>query len=287
MPEKIKHLDYYVLKTLESLKSWNYPKLEIKRDDTNLFLGSGSAGCVGELFVEKFSGIALNVSEYKQFFKRVIRKEFASINIISASGGKDAVNMALFLKERGFEANLITCNQTPPAQKFIKKENIFVFPSFVEPPTYNVSTYSSMIYWLFKEDIEDIRDFIKKIKVPNLRKYQYIFFLSSDKYKVIAEMASRKVAETLEGIGSNGDGFSNGSHGMLRQPNKNRLIFCLNQKYDLGENIYQLNFDSYLGLILSTYYIIGRNQTDKDTENLLRNYKEISKKLKWEFNKIW
>ena len=287
MPEKIRHLDYYVLKTLESLKSWNYPKLEIKRDDTNLFLGSGNAGCVCELFVERFNGIALNVSEYKQFFKRVIRKEFASINIISASGGKDAVNMAFFLKERGLEANLITCNQTPPAQKFIKKENIFVFPSFVEPPTYNVSTYSSMIYWLFKEDIEDIRDFIKKIKVPNLRKYQYIFFLSSDKYKVIAEMASRKVAETLEGIGSNGDGFSNGTHGMLRQPNKNRLIFCLHQKYDLGENIYQLNFDSYLGLMLGTYYIIGKNQTDKDTENLLRDYKEISKKQGWEFNKIW
>jgi len=287
MPEKIRHLDYYVLKTLESLKSWNYPKLEIKRDDTNLFLGSGNAGCVCELFVERFNGIALNVSEYKQFFKRVIRKEFASINIISASGGKDAVNMAFFLKERGLEANLITCNQTPPAQKFIKKENIFVFPSFVEPPTYNVSTYSSMIYWLFKENIEEIKDFIKKIKVPNLRKYQYIFFLSSDKYKVIAEMASRKVAETLEGIGSNGDGFSNGTHGMLRQPNKNRLIFCLHQKYDLGENIYQLNFDSYLGLMLGTYYIIGKNQTDKDTENLLRDYKEISKKQGWEFNKIW
>jgi fructoselysine-6-P-deglycase FrlB-like protein len=248
-------------------------------------MGSGSAGCVSKLFVEKFNGSALNISNYKRFFERTPKKIRVSIYIISASGGKDAINMAQFLKSKNLKANLITCNKDAPAKKFVKK--IFVFPTLKEPPTYNVSTYSSMIYWLFKDDIKKIKNLIKKIEIPNLRKYKYIFFLASDKYDVIAEMASRKVAETLEGIGSNGDGFSNSVHGMLRQPNKKRLVFCLNQKYPLKEDVYELNIDSHLGLMLITYYIIGRNQTDKDTKNLLKNYQQIIKKLNWKLNKVF
>jgi hypothetical protein len=100
-------------------------------------------------------------------------------------------------------------------------------------------------------------------------------------------MVSRKVAETLEGIGSNGDGFSNSSHGMIRQPNKNRLIFCLNQTYLPKKNTYKLNIDSHLGLMLATYYIIGKNQTNRDSKNLLKNYKQTTKQLGWKFSKIF
>jgi hypothetical protein len=102
-------------------------------------------------------------------------------------------------------------------------------------------------------------------------------------------MVVRKVSETLEGIGSNGDGISNGLHGMLRQPNKDRLIFCLNQKYPFENrsDVYELNIDSYLGLMLGAYYLIGKNQSEKDTKNLLKNYQKVSKKFGWKFNKIW
>ena len=290
MIKKIEHLDYFVVKTLNRLERWKYPKLKIEKDDTNVFLGSGNAGNVANLFTDKFNGISLNASNYKRFFQRVVKKDFASINIVNASGGKDGVNMASFLSQKGFSPNLITCNKNAPAKKFLKEENVFVFPAFTEPPTYNVSTYSSMVYWLFRENIKAIKNFIKKLKIPDLRKYKYIFFLASDKYNTIAKITSTKTLETLEGIGANGDGFSNGGgHGMLTQPNKNRLIFCLNQEYDLSprENIYQLELDSYLGLLLSTYYIIGKNQTDKDTENIFKNYLERAKKLGWQFNKIW
>jgi hypothetical protein len=284
MMQKIKHLDFYTKKTLENLEEWKYPKLVIKKNIKNVFLGSGSAACVAKLFAEKFNGIALNISNYQRFFARNNKKDFSPIYIINASGGKDGLKMAYFLKKNGLKANLITCNPDAPAKKLVK--SVFVFPSLLEPPTYNVSTYGSIIYWLFREKA---KDFLKSLKIPNLKKYKYIFFLSSNKYDVIAEMASRKVAETLEGIGSNGDGISNGLHGMLRQPNKNRLVFCLNQKYPFKKNkdVYELNIDSYLGLMLGTYYIIGKNQTDRDTENLLKNYRETSKKYNWKFNKVW
>ena len=280
-------LDRFVIKTLENLENWKYPELPIKPSNKNVFLGSGSAACTGKLFADKFGGIALNASNYQTFFENSSGSDFASINIINASGGKDGIKMSEFLTAKGFEPNLMTCNPDPPAKAFIKQDNIFVFPALNDPPTYNVSTYGSMIYCLFKENPDEIKRFIAEISVPNLRTYPYIFFLASDKYAAIAEMSSRKVAETLEGIGSNGDGSTNGSHGMLRQPNKNRLVICLNQKYEGGENVYNLDIDSYLGLMMSAYYIIGKNQTDTDTKNLLADYENMSKKLGWKFNKVW
>lgn len=283
MKQKIEHLDFYVLKTLKYLEKWEFPKTKIKENDKNIFLGSGSGGLVANLFAQKLKGVSLNISNYERFLKEPKKK--LPIYIVSASGGKDALLMAKFLKKRGIKFSLITCNSEAPAKKSAKKT--LVFPSFKEPPTYNVSTYSSMIYWLFKENLKEVREIIKGVKIPNLRQYKYIFFLAANKYDTIAKIASMKLAETLEGIGSNGDGFSNSFHGMLRQPNKDRLIFCLNQKYPFKDNTYQLNIDSYLGLMLSTYYIIGRNQTNKDTENLLKNYKLVTKRLAWKFKKIF
>jgi len=285
MKQKIKHLDFYVTKTLEYLEKWNFPKFKIEKNEKNIFMGSGSAACAAKLFAERFNGSTLNVSNYKRFFKGISKESTASTYIISASGGKDAVNMAKFLNKMNLRPNLITCNESAPAKKLCNK--LFVFPSLKEPPTYNVSTYSSMIYWLFGENIKEIKSLIKNIKIPNLRKYKYIFFLATDKYDTIAKMTSRKIAESLEGIGSNGDGFSNSAHGMLRQPNKDRLIFCLNQKYPFKENVYELKINSYLGLMLATYYIIGKNQKEKDAENLLKNYQQTIKKLNWKINKVF
>ena len=285
MKQKIKHLDFYVIKTLEYLEKWNFPKFKIEKNEKNIFMGSGSAACVAKLLAERFNGSTLNVSNYKRFFKKISKESTASTYIISASGGKDAVNMAKFLNKMNLKPNLITCNESAPAEKLCNKT--FVFPALKEPPTYNVSTYSSMIYWLFGENIKEIKSLIKNIKIPNLRKYKYIFFLAADKYDTIAKMTSRKIAESLEGIGSNGDGFSNSAHGMLRQPNKDRLIFCLNQKYPFKENVYELKINSYLGLMLATYYIIGKNQKEKDAENLLKNYQQTIKKLNWKINKVF
>ena len=287
MEEKIKHLDFYVRETLSNLGRWEYPKIEIEKDDKNLFLGSGGASSVAKIFAEKFNGVALNASNYKMFIENIIKKDFASIYIINASGGKDGYNMAKHIEGMNLKPNLITCNKDAPAKEFVDK--IFLIPALTEPPTYNVSTYSSMIYWLFREDINRIKELIDKLKIPDLRRYKYVFFLAADKFQSIAEMTSEKTAETLEGIGSNSDGLTNALHGILRQPNKDRLIFCLNQNYPLKdrENLYELNIDSHLGLLLGTYYIIGKNQTDKDTENLLKNYQETAKVFGWKIKKFF
>jgi hypothetical protein len=74
---------------------------------------------------------------------------------------------------------------------------------------------------------------------------------------------------------------------MLTQPNKDRLVFCMNCKYEGSEDSYEVNIDSYLGLLLCIHYIVGKNQTDQDSENILQNYMENAKKQGWEFNKVW
>lgn len=283
--QKVEKLDYYVTETLNNLDKWTYPDVDIKPDDTNIFLGSGSAACVAQLFTYKLGGLALNASDYKGYFQRSIKKDFATVNIISASGGKDTIAMAEFLNEMGIKPNLITCNDDAPAKLLVNKS--FVFPSFIEPPTYNTSTYASMIYWLFNENLDEIKKTISQLQVPNLRKYKYIFFLAADKYAIIGDMAERKAAEVLEGIGANSDGFTHGSHGMLRQPNPDRLIFLMNQLYPLPDNTYLLTINSFLGLMLTTYYIIGKNQTDKDTQNLLKNYGDTVKAMGWKLNKVF
>lgn len=281
---EVKTLDHYVMNFLDNVESFEYPEIEIKKHDNNVFLGSGSAACVAEMFSWKFEGFFLNTSNYQEWFKGRNDREL-NIYIVSASGGKDAITMAEFLKENGYKFSLITCNESAPVKELV--ERALVFPSFQDPPTYNTSTYGSMIYWLFKEDPKKIKEEILKLDIVNFADFEYVFFMADDKYAPIAEMASRKIAESIREIASNGAGFSHGSHGMLRQPNDKRLVVPMNLDFDFGdENIYKLNINSYLGLLMAIYYVIGKNQEQKDIDNLLADYKETIEKLGWEIGEI-
>lgn len=284
--EKIEKLDHYVIKTLENLPTWKYPEQKIKKSNRNIFMGSGDAANTAKIFAQILGGHALNVCNYQTFFCNGPDRE-SDVYILNASGGKDGLKMAQWLTENGWNPKLLTNNPEPPAGKFLKAQDIFIFPAIIEPPTYNISTYASMIYWLLNEDLGTIKNTINDLKIPDLRKYKFIFFMVQDKYETIGRMATRKIAETLANLGANGCGYSNAVHGMLIQPNQDRLIFCLNCKYEGTGDSYELNIDSFLGSLLCILYIIGKNQTDQDSENILKNYFDNAKKQGWEFNKVW
>lgn len=284
--QKIETLDHYALQALENLSEWEYPKVDIEKTSRNVFVGSGNADNTGRILAQNFGGCAFSVVDYQRFFKNCPKKDL-NVYIINASGGKDGVKMARWLTENGWEPKLITCNPEPPAGKFLCLEDIFAFPAIKEPPTYNVSTYVAMLYGILKEDISDIYDKIKNLQIPNLRKYKFIFFLTDDKYEVIGRMAKRKVAETLAGLGADNGGYSNAAHGMLLQPNPDRLVFCISCDYDGESDSYRLEANSYLEALLSIHYIVGKNQTEKDSQNILRNYFENAKKRGWQFGKLW
>jgi len=284
--QKIEKLDYYALKTLENLPKWKYPELEIKKTSRNVFVGSGDADNTGRILAQNFGGVGFSIVDYKRFFENDPERGL-NVYIVNASGAKDGIKMAQWLTQNNWQPKLITSNPKPPAGKFLKPQDIYVFPAIIEPPTYNVSTYAAMLYGILKEDISGLKEKIGGLKIPDLRKHKFIFFLAQDKYEIIARMAKRKVAETLAGVGADGGGYSNAAHGMLLQPNPDRLVFCLNCEYDGPGDIYKLDIDSYLGLLLAVHYIVGKNQTDQDSQNILHNYMENAKKQGWEFNKFW
>jgi hypothetical protein len=284
--DKIEKLDYYAVKALESLPNWKYPELKIEKTSRNVFVGAGDADNTGRILAQNFGGHGFSVVDYKFFFENNPERG-SNVYIVNASGAKDGIKMAKWLTENGWQPKLITSNPEPPAGEYLKPKNIIVYPAVIEPPTYNVSTYAAMLYGILKEEIGGIAGRMKNLRVPDLRKYKFVFFLTDDKYEIVGRMAKRKVAETLAGIGADGGGYSNAAHGMLLQPNSDRLVFCMNCKYDGPGDIYELNGSSYLELILSINYIIGKNQTDQDSANILRNYFENAKKQGWEFNKVW
>jgi len=284
--KKIEKLDYYALKAAEDLAKWEYPNLEIKKSSRNIFVGSGDADNTGRILAQNFGGCGFSVVDYKMFFENNPERD-SDIYIVNASGAKDGLKMAQWLTENNWQPKLVTSNPEPPAGKFLKSEDIFVFPANIEPPTYNVSTYAAMIYGILREDVAGLADRIKNLKVPDLRKYKFIYFLAGDKYEIVSCMAKRKVAETLAGIGADGGGYSNAAHGMLLQPNSDRLVICINCKYDGPGDKYELEAPTYLESILSVHYIIGKNQVESDSQNILRNYFENAKKQGWEFNKVW
>jgi 8-oxo-dGTP pyrophosphatase MutT (NUDIX family) len=282
----IEKLDHYATRAARELSQWKYPEITIEKSSRNVFVGAGDADNTGRILAQNFGGCGFSVVDYKRFFENDPEKDH-NVYIVNASGAKDGIKMAQWLTEKGYRPKLITSNPEPPAGKFLKPEDIFVFPAIIEPPTYNVSTYAAMLYGILGEDISGLPDKLEYLKVPDLRRYKFIFFLTDDKYEIIGRMAKRKVAETLAGLGADAGGYSNAAHGMLLQPNPDRLVVALNCEYDGPGDVYELEGNSYVALILSLHYIIGKNQTDSDSETILKNYFENAKKQGWEFNKVW
>ena len=286
MEQLPKHLDHFVVETLKALPTWQYPEIDLPKSDRNVFIGSGNAASVGKLFLDKFGGLYYDASDYEKQLGQMQDKNFASVNIVSASGGKDSLPMADFCQNvLGIKPNLITCNPEAPAKEKTAKQ--FVFPTLNDPPTYNTSTYGSMIYWLFGEDPAKILKRLEILEVPNLRNYQHILFFVNNDYVAVADMCSRKVNETLQGIPSNWAGITQGLHGMTGQPNEKRLLFTINPTKDVpSENRYDLTVDGHLEAMLLIDYIIGKNQTDQDTANIIEGYSKKKAALNWKFNKI-
>lgn len=281
METKNEKLDSYVIKTLDVIGSWEYPNKDVvKKSDLNVFMGSGSAACVAQMFTYKYGGTNLSADEYAIFLANATEKQY-NIYIVSASGGKDAVKMAQACKDAGMPAILITCNENAPSKDLVKE--LIDFPSFIDPPTYNVSTYFGMVYWLFEENPRQAKEFVLKLPKLNLRKYKSVFFVSDDLHLPVAKMATRKVGECLENIMANGEGQSQAAHGVILQANKHRLIVRLNTDYPIEKSkYYDIKNDTFLGLLASTYYLIGNNQKSSDIKNTFNNYLKAVKENHWQ-----
>ncbi len=269
-------VDRYVLKTLDCLKEWKLPKVPVKKG-FNLFVGSGNAFQTAKIYAGRFGGVAVDATQYSHFSK--CRERFGDVIIISASGGKAAVGMAEAFRD---DCILLTSSSNPPAGSLTKKT--VVFPALREPPTYNTSTYASMIHALDPdENVDNIRRFIEGMKVPDLSGYPFMPVVSSDSNEPIAHMCATKIRETL-GVGSIGKGMSEAVHGWFFHERKNEIVMCLNTgKFPLSGNAYRIDYPSNLGLMLASYYVVGKSQTERLSKEILENYDRVSVERGWKF----
>lgn len=283
----IETLDKYVLKTLDNLKKWKMPEIPIKKG-FNLFIATGNAFQAAKIYASRFGGIVADTTYYRQFFK--YSDKFDAKIILSASGGKEPEWIET-AQAFGGECILLTCAKNPPVGPYVKK--IVTFPCLEEPPSYNTSTYASMIHALNpedsegrKEDISKISEFIHGLEVPNFSKYSFIPVVSANENEPIAQMCATKIRETL-GIGSVGKSLSEGMHGWFLHERKGECALCLNlNEFAQAKNRVHINYPSNLGLMLSAYYLIGKNQTDALSQEILDNYKKVSASVGWKFGNV-
>ncbi|MEI7688699.1 MAG: hypothetical protein WCI91_00765 [Candidatus Nomurabacteria bacterium] len=195
--ENIPDLDVAVLGALELFQMKELPVLNIDGYKHPLVVGSGNAEATGRIIFEDKDAIFASESNYEQKLQNI--EAIDSVIIISASGGKHAPLIAKYAKDMGKRVALITNSPNAPANEFVDKEHIFVYPKNREPYTYNTSTYMGMILGMTHESAMEIEKFIKEkidtLSMPDFSKYDKYFLIVPTKFSGIIRMLQVKFIE--------------------------------------------------------------------------------------------
>jgi hypothetical protein len=186
--------------------------------------------------------------------------------IISASGEKDSVWETKLCQKSGLRTILVTCSLDSSAAQIADKT--IVFRKLPEPYTYNVSTYLGMIMGADGSRAENIKKWLKSIKLPrNLHRYQAYSFILPDQFENICPMLDIKRNE-LFGNHLSVRAFSHGQarHAKFVHPDKNELVISLGENKLFGLNRWEISLPSKLtssAVMAITYYIIGLIQKNR------------------------
>lgn len=184
-------LDVAVLGALELFSHTPLPSLP----RCSLVLGSGGAHVVsGLLFPDS---VRADEGTYEAALDGV-----DTALVLSASGGKHAVEMARTLKERGILTWLLTTNPEAPANAHVAEERVVLFPKNREPYTYNTSTYLGMLLSHTGEDPEEIHAHLSA-HMPSLEGrfegYDAFYFILPPEHRAVGELFSIKFGELFGG----------------------------------------------------------------------------------------
>lgn len=269
------NLDDCTINALELFSKEKLPKIRttFKRP---LVVGSGNAAALGEIL---FTGIFANESNYLEKLK--IKKVDGCI-LISASAGKHAPIIAKQMKKKKIKTILLTNNPSGKATKFVDKT--YIFPKNIEPYTYNTSAYLGMILAKTGEDPKKILTFLKKIKVPNLKKYNSYYFIVPEKFDLIREFYETKFDE-LFGPMIQGEAFTfeQTKHAKTVVKSNKELFISLGVENKVfGKNRLNYNLPKWadFGLMFCLgYYLIGKIQSQNPPwfkKNIERYVKKAS-----------
>jgi hypothetical protein len=152
-----------VLGALEHFSHEALPSFEWEGGRT-LVLGSAGAAATGKMLFPN----TVQYADESTYRDALATGTYDRAVIISASGGKHAVEMAAACEEAVLETWLVTNNPAAPARAHLKEENVRVFPRNREPYTYNTSTYLGMVLSRTGEDAVRIHSFIEEQVAPQL-----------------------------------------------------------------------------------------------------------------------
>lgn len=251
------NLDECVINALNLFPKTKIPKFKIPFKNP-LIVGSGNAAALGRLI---FKGIHANESNY---LDRLKEKKVDGCILISSSAGKHAPIIAKKMKKLKIKTILLTNNESGKANKFVDKS--IIFPSTREPYTYNTSTYLGMILSKTGEDPKKIKTFLKKIKVPNLKKYNSYLFIVPEKFEGIKEFYETKFDE-LFGPKIQGEAFTleQTKHAKTVVKSPKELFIGLgvdNKVFGIHKLNYKIPKNANFALMFCLgYYIIGKIQS--------------------------
>ena len=265
--------------TINALNLFSKSKLpKIKTTFKNpLVIGSGNAAALGKIL---FHGIYANESNYLEKLKT---KKIDGCILISASAGKHSHIIAKELESKKLKTILLTNNPIGKAKKFVTKT--YIFPKNIEPYTYNTSTYLGMILAKTGEDPKKILAFLKKLKIPSLKKYNSYYFIVPEKFDLIKEFFETKFDE-LFGPMIQGEAFTfeQTKHAKTVVKSNKELFISLgvdNKVFGKNRLNYKLPKSANFGLMFCLgYYIIGKIQKTNHPwfkENIESYVKEASK----------
>ncbi len=274
--ERMINLDQCVLDALKLFSETNLPKIKqpFKRP---LIVGSGNAAALGKIL---FTGVFADESNYLEKLKS---EKVDGCILISASAGKHAPIIAKQMKKKKIKTILLTNNPEGEAAKYVSKT--LVFPKNIEPYTYNTSTYLGMILAKTGEDPKKILTFLKKIKIPSLKKYNYYYFIVPESHDNIREFYETKFDE-LFGPDLQGKAFTyeQTKHAKTVIHSSKELFISIgkeNKVFGRHKLNYKLPKWADTGLIFCLgYYLIGKIQKTNHPwfkENIESYVKEASK----------
>ncbi len=250
-------LDVCILGALELFMKNKLPRFKINFKKP-LVVGSGNAEVTGRIIFRNKNAVFASESNFKDKLKKI--KDIDGVVLISASGEKHAPIIAKAVKKKKKEIVLFTNTENSSAEKYT--DRVYIFPKQREPYTYNTSTYLGMILASTKEDPKKIYNYLKKIKIVNLKSKGYYLIVPPEFSEIkrmleikFIELFGRQVArdiETSEYI----------KHATTIVPSDEIFIeFGNKTKFGKRKRFVSLPKKADYGMVMAiAYYIIGKIQ---------------------------
>jgi len=195
--ESLPDLDVVTLGALELFTHTDVPDVDFTQFKRPLVVGSGNAAVTGKLLFDSVDAVFADETSYVQ--KLSVIDSIDGAFLLSASGGKHAIEIARLLKEKNISTVLLTNNENAPAKEFLSEDKVHVFPKNREPYTYNTSTYMGMILSKTCENPDEILAYISTIVDPllptNFLSYDAFYFMVPEHFADVRELFKTKFDE--------------------------------------------------------------------------------------------